>query len=216
VAKALLVHTAAWDTPALAALKAALRTPENASSFRDLSAAFLGYGRIRPDRAVACTEQRATLIGGGFIRPNEQWNHTIPLPAALHAQSCWRRLIVTLAWLTPVNPQRREYRSMALRVGVPRENVLRANGVDVDGKAVTRGTVQHEVLLGDVGAMNLGPTESLVLPVTCFEEAPLLAALPGEGVPYALAVTIEVAPETGLSIYEEVRARVQPAVQIEL
>lgn len=214
ITKALLVHSASWNRGAFTVVRDALKTSENVTSLRDLSAAFLGYGQVQPDRAISCTEQRATLIGGGFIRPGEQWDHTVPLPSVLHAQTCWRRLTVTLAWLTPTHPGRREYRSAALRVGTPRENVLQAKGVDVDGKAVWRGTVQHEVLSADSGAMDIGTSELLTLPVTCFEDAPFLQPLP-EGVPYALAVTIEVAPETGLSIYEEVRSRVRPGIRIE-
>lgn len=215
VTKALVVHTAAWSETALSVIRAAIKTPQNASLIRDLSAAFLGYGQVRPDRVVSCTEQRATLIGGGFIRPSEQWNHAIPLPPILHAQTCWRRLLVTLAWFTPIHPTRREYRSIELRVEVPRENVLRAVGVDVDARAVVRGTVQHEVLYAGSGAMDIGRNDMLRLPVTCFEGAPLVQPLPAEGVPYALAVTIEVAPETGLPIYEQVRSRVRPGVRIE-
>jgi len=215
ITKALLVHTASWDRGAFSLVREALRTPENATLIRDLSTAFLGYGRVQPDRAVSCTEQRATLIGGGFIRPNEQWDYTVPLPSVLHAQTCWRRLVVTLAWFTPTHPNRREYRSFALRVGIPRENLLRAAGVDADGKATTRGTVQHEVLYEGSGAMDVASGAVLTLPVTCFEDASSLQALPAEGIPYAIAVTVEVAPETNLAIYEEIRARVRPTVRIE-
>jgi hypothetical protein len=214
VTKALLVHTATWDPAARRVVEAAIRTPENRSQFRDLASAFLGYGCLRPERAVACAEQRVTLIGGGYIRPGEQCVHAIPLPSALHAQRCWRRLAITLAWFTPINPTRREYRGVVVSFAAPRGSVLRADSVDVDGKAVTRGTVQHEVLEGNFSAMNIGSAESIDIPVTCFEEAVMVTALPAEGVPYALAVTIEVAPETGLTIYEEVRARVYPPVRI--
>lgn len=155
------------------------------------------------------------MVGGGFIRPNEQWDHSVPLPAVLHAQTCWRRLVVTLAWFTPTHPSRREYRSFALRVGIPRENLLRAVGIDADGKATTRGTVQHEVLYEGSEAMDIGSGAALTLPVTCFDDATSLEVLPPEGIPYAIAVTVEVAPETGLAIYEEIRARVQPPVLIQ-
>ena len=215
ITKALLVHTASWDQGAFSLVREALRTPANATLIRDLSTGFLGYGRVQPDRAVSCTEQRATLIGGGFIRPNEQWDCTVPLPSVLHAQTCWRRLVVTLAWFTPIHPTRREYRSFALRVGIPSRNMLRAARVDADGKATTRGTVQHEVLYEGSEAMDVASEAALTLPVTCFEDATSLQALPSEGIPYAIAVTIEVAPETGLSIYEEVRSRVRPEVRIE-
>jgi hypothetical protein len=64
--------------------------------------------------------------------------------------------------------------------------------------------------------MNLAAADAaMTLPVACFEDAPLSQPLPPEGVPYGLAVTIEVAPETGLPIYEDVRSRVRPGVRIE-
>jgi len=215
ITKALLVHTATWNRKAFSLVRDALKTSENALLLRDLSTAFLGYGRVQPDRAVSCTEQRATMVGGGFIRPSEQWDYTVPLPTVLHAQTCWRRLVVTLAWFTPTHPSRREYRGFALRVGIPRDNLLRAVGVDADGKATTRGTVQHEVLYEGSEAMDIGSGAALTLPVTCFDDATSLEALPPEGIPYAIAVTVEVAPETGLEIYEEIRSRVQPPVLIQ-
>lgn len=215
VTKALLVHSATWDQAARGVVEAALRTPKNRSQFRDLASAFLGYGRLRSARAVACAEQRVTLIGGGSIRPNEQLIHKIPLPSALHSQSCFRRLTVTLAWFTPINPARIGYRGVLVRFAAPRDSVLLADGVDVDGNAVRRGTVQHEVLEGNFSAMNIGLDETIDIPVTCFEDAISATTLPEEGIPYALAVTVEVAPETGLPIYEEVRARVQPIVRIQ-
>jgi hypothetical protein len=137
------------------------------------------------------------------------------LPASLHAQRCWRRLTMTLTWFTPINPGRREYRSLAVKFQAPRANPLVATGVDVHGNAVSRGTVQHEVFEGDATAMDIGANGVIEIPVTCFEDAGLTEPLPEEGIPYALAVSVEVAPETALPIYEEILARVRTAVRLQ-
>jgi len=212
VTKAVVVHTASWNRDAFAALAAALRTRENTNSFKDMASAFLGYGRVDPERALACTEQRATFLSGGLIRPNEQWIHSVPIPSCLHSQGCWRKVAITLAWFTPIAPRSRAYRGIRLFFTPPEKaTVLRGNRRDVDGKAVSRGTVQHEVLEGE-SAMDIAEDAELKIPVACFADA--LDELPTAGIPYALAVSLEVAPKTGLPIYEEVRERIQPRVRV--
>jgi hypothetical protein len=214
VTKALVVHTASWNREAFDVLSAALKTKENANSFRDIASAFLGYGRIDPDRALACTEQRATFLSGGFIRPDAQWIHSVPIPDCLHSQACWRKLTITLAWFTPIAPRRRQYRGISLFFTPPEKStVLRVARQDVDGKAVSRGTVQHEVLEGD-SAMDIAEDAELKIPVACFTDATLREELPTAGIPYALVVSLEVAPKTGLHIYEKVRDRIQPRVRV--
>jgi len=214
LAKAVVVHTASWNHDARDVLSAALRTKENANSLRDIASAFLGYGRIDPDRALACTEHRATFLSGGFIRPDEQWVHSVPIPDCLHSQDCWRKLTITLAWFTPIAPRSRLYRGIRLLFTPPEKaTVLRVARQDVDGKAVSRGTVQHEALEGD-SAMDIAVDAELKIPVACFVDAGVGEGLPAAGIPYALAVSLEVAPKTGLPIYEEVRDRIQPRVRV--
>ncbi|MCX5674673.1 MAG: S8 family peptidase [Planctomycetota bacterium] len=64
--RALLVHGARWgDTYNV--LEQSLRTPENRARFTEYVARFLGYGVVEPDRLMACTEQRATVLGVGTL-----------------------------------------------------------------------------------------------------------------------------------------------------
>ncbi len=215
VAKALVVHSASWNGGAFEALAAALKTKENAPSFRDLASAFLGYGQIDTNRAIACTEQRATFLSGGFIQPEQQWIHSLPVPACLHAQNCWRKLTITLAWFTPIAPRSQKYRGVSVAFIPPSQSdLLHVSRSEVHGNAVSRGTVQHEVLKGYASAMDIADDAKLEIPVNCFADAAMANALPGSGVPYALAVSLEVAPKMGLPIYEEVRARIQPRVVV--
>jgi hypothetical protein len=211
--KALLVHTAEWPAAAVGVLERALKTEKNKHGFWDYLSAFVGYGLLHSERAMACTADRATLLGGGTIGENETHLHRVPLPPGLNAFTGRRRLTVTLAWLSPVNPNHRKYRSAALSFEPPIGNrsPLRVDGLDVDLRAVRRGTVQHAVLERDAGAINVGADDALEIPVTCVFESHQ-----GKGyvVPYALAVSLEVAPGLGVPIYDEIRDRVRPRVPV--
>lgn len=72
-----------------------------------------------------------------------------------------------------------------------------------------RGTVQHEVFEGDAAVAFLDGSEVVIL-VSCREDA---EGLVGE-IPYALAITLEVDPEMGIDVYEEVRERVRTRLQV--
>jgi hypothetical protein len=78
---------------------------------------------------------------------------------------------------------------------------------DVDHNAAKRGTVFHRVYTGRHAKAFLDDAE---IKVNCQEQAANLT----EQVPYAMAVTLEVAEGLSLPIYEEIRARVRPTVEI--
>jgi hypothetical protein len=210
--KALLVHTAEWAGGAYEVVRRALRTPENASIFDDLVSAFLGYGVLRSERAHACTPDRVTLLGGEVIGEGETRLHRIPLPAALNAFTSRRKLTTTLAWFSPINPNHRKYRCAALSF-VPLKDgrtPLLLGNADVHLNAVKRGTIQHVVLERDSGAINVRENDALEVAVTCeFESQSGM----GIRVPYALAVTLEVAPGLAVPIYDAVREMVRPRVR---
>lgn len=208
--RTLLAHSACWSREAAEVVERALRNERNTHTFTDEISALLAYGSIRPDRVLACAEERATILAGGEISADERFVHRLPLPPSLNAHTAWRRLTVTLAWFSPINPTHRKYRRAALWFEPPgqRELVLQRHGVD--WQAVRRGTLQHEVLEGDRGAINIVPDGHLEIPVSCVADAGPL----DERVPYAMAVTLEVAPGVNTKIYDEVRARVAPRVAV--
>jgi len=121
---------------------------------------------------------------------------------------------VTLAGLTPINCKNRKYRKAALYFDFPSQDVAESLGAsrqDADWMAAKRGTVQHEVWEGQSAAV-YSEGELLSIRVNCREDAGKLDA--EERIPYAIAVTLEVAENTELPIYEEIRARIQVPVRI--
>jgi len=78
---------------------------------------------------------------------------------------------------------------------------------------VFRGTVQHEVLEGE-STMDVAEDADVKIPVACFADAPLSEGLAGVSIPYALAVSLEVAPETPLPIYQQAQVRIRPRIPV--
>jgi hypothetical protein len=98
--------------------------------------------------------------------------------------------------LTPVNPLDRFYRRASLWFAPP-EDELMIRRSQVDWQMAQRGTVFVR-------------NQALSIQVNCRAQAGDL----GENVPYALAVSLEVAEGTGIPIYDEIRARLAVGVRI--
>jgi hypothetical protein len=95
------VHGANWGT-AGNVLTQILRNSRNSRQFKEYITRLIGYGLIDPVRVSECSEYRVTALGGGLLQNDQAHVHRVPLPPSLSAQRCWRRLVITLAWMTPV------------------------------------------------------------------------------------------------------------------
>jgi hypothetical protein len=205
--KALLAHGAHWGT-AGTTLEGILRTPENSRQFKEYLTRLLGYGSIDVERVRECTAYRATALSCGVLTKDLSHIHRFPLPPSLSGQRGKRRLTVTLAWLTPVNPRHQNWRRADLWFAPP-SDPLRIERQQADWRAVQRGTLQHEILAGEDAAVYVDGA-SLEVQVSCRADAGALE----EHVPYALVITLEVAEEIGIPIYDEIRLRIQERVQV--
>jgi len=154
--------------------------------------------------------QRATLIGSGELAADQALVFSAPLPPSLAGKTVWRRLTVTLAWFSPINPAHRGYRRAKLWITPPQSELLLKRVNSVHDKAARRGTLQHEVLEGD-DAVAFVDGDKFECKVNCAPDAGELAV----NVPFALCVTLEVGAEVGIPIYEEIRARIVPAIPIQ-
>ncbi|HEX7668065.1 MAG TPA: ATP-binding protein, partial [Polyangiaceae bacterium] len=202
--KALVVHTAEWHPDVEALCGRALADDVDRNRLKDHLSGLRGHGTLRPERALGCSATRATAVGGGLIAPDYRLVHRFPVPVCLQARSEWRRVTLTLAWFTPVNPADRRYRMARLRLEAPRNaEPLHVTGGQVHGDAAVRGTVQHVVLEAKDSAMLVADDATIAFVVTCAAEAGELDV----PVPYAVAVSLETAPETGLPIYAQVAER---------
>ncbi len=199
--KVLLAHCATWGS-AGDALTAVLRTKANSRQFKEYLTRLVGYGVVDASRIRECTEKRVTALGGGVLEVDKAHVHRLPLPPSLSGRRGWRRLIVTLASLTPVHPGHRAWRRADVWF-TPSHEVLKVDREEADWRAVQRGTLQHEVLEGKRAAVYVDG-DALEIKVSCRADAGALE----DGVPYALAATLEIGEEIDVDIYSEIRVRV--------
>jgi hypothetical protein len=215
--KALLVHGALWgDLPdALLANGPNFDHIEHGSSRQkakqDFVSRWIGYGIVDAQRSLACAPNRATLIGVGEVGDGEALVFTAPLPPGLSGAIEWRRITLTLAWLSPIRPSDQRYRSAKLWIQPPGEifRVSRENTVDF--RSAQRGTVQHEVLEGEREAMAFVDGNRFVCKVNCKEDAGPFH----QKVKFALCVSVEVGVGSNINVYEQIRERIAPRVPVQ-
>jgi hypothetical protein len=205
--KALLAHGARWGTLGVR-FQELFRTAQNAERLAEQLARLLGFGPIEVTDVAECTATRVTAVGGGVLRANAGAEHRFPLPPSLSGKRGWRRLTVTLAWFTPVNPLSHRWRKAHLWFEAPKSK-LKVGRVGPDWQAAQRGTLQHDTFQGE-SASAFVDGDDIVVRVSCREDAPGL----DHQVPYALAVTLEVADQLGVDVYAEVRERVRQRLQV--
>ena len=205
--KALLVHGAEWDG-VVGAYENALGANHTKRTFKDYVARFLGYGRPEFERVAVGAEERVSVLGFGALADGEGAEFALPLPPSLSGTNIRRRVIVTLAWFSPINSRRQNYRVAQLWFSPPGK--IATTRSCADWRAVQRGTVQHEVFEGR-HAVAYQDGEDLVIKVSCRSDAGEIL----EPVRFGLVATLEVA--SGLlfpiPVYEEVRERIAVRVR---
>lgn len=204
--KAMVAHGAQWGDhfERLGELFPALDKRE----LRLLASRWMGYGKVNSERALFCTEERATMVGVGELTKDQAFAFSAPLPPGLNAKVLWRRLTVTLAWLSPTNPAHQAYRRARLWIAPPSDSLGVAR-MEADWQQAKKGTLQHEVLEG-ANALAFVDGNRFVCKVNCAADAGDLV----DSVPFALCVSLEVGEGVGVQVYEEIRARITPQVQI--
>jgi hypothetical protein len=170
---------------------------------------FAGHGVIVRDLIAGCAPNEVTLLFVGALRANEVQDIEVPLPDGLEARGP-KRIDATLAWLSPVNWQHRQYRRAALQFNKPTGFVELGTPTDIPTVEGKRGTLQHSVWETD-RAVPHGRGDSITLSVGCSEQA---GGLNGESVEFAVAVTLWTAPELAVDVYTQVAAQVRPVVPI--
>jgi hypothetical protein len=204
--KALLVHSANW-AGAKQVYESIFFDAQNSRTLKDYIGRFLGYGMANLSKVMFCTDQRVTVLGMGELEDQEAHEFQFPLPPSLSAVTERRRLTITLAWLSPVNCARQNYRIAHLWFD-PKNNFAPAR-MCADHRAVTRGTVQHEVLEG-VEAVDFQDGDMITIKVSCRADA---GDIPNP-VRYALVVTLEVAEGIAIPVYLEVRDRLRVRIPV--
>lgn len=207
ILKALLVHGAEFPPESQGLITQLFKTEDNKKIFKSDLNHYLGFGLVNERRIHSCLENQATLIRTGIICDNQGIDYKLPLPSCLAGSSSYRRLIVTLAWNSPINPGHRDYRGVQLWVSSAAKQGLQIDSVDYYYHLLKKGTVFHEVRSGDK-VSDFSDGENLIIRVNCKERA----GFKGLEIPFALVVTIDT-PRNDLPIYEQVEKSISIAAE---
>ena len=199
--KALVVHAASWGEPAAWETGAGI-----SGTRRDGLSRLLGYGRVSPSWLFTDAPHQATLVATDVLGADEQAFFEIPLPEGLRSSTHWRRLRLTLAWFSPINPRHQAYRRARLALEIPRTSrkLLEVDRTEVHSKTALRGTVQHELLDG-TDAPLLGDSDRFGVSVTARAGAGALE----DNIRFGLVATLETAIEADIAVRDQMRQRVR-------
>lgn len=212
VLKALIAHGSRWEGLAEEMSDAHALTAKPSRRKEAVSRA-MGYGHVDLDAILSADRHRVTMLGCDSIRARKRHVWRIPLPEELSASAEFRRIVVTLAWLSPVRANSAGYRSLGLElVGETGKSKL-WEGVSRFKHQPTvdfakRGTLIHAVYQGSKKAIPFGEDGDFVVNVQA--AAPKVSGLTRIEVPYALAVTVQVADTIDADIGVSMRNRVLP------
>jgi hypothetical protein len=205
MAKALLIHAASWGPLRDRVIN---DLGLSGSGMRHKVTQYLGYGVVSEDHVATATSSRVVLLGGSQISKGMRHQYRFPLPGALRASAEWRRLTVTLAWISAVNPSTQKYRVARLSFGDVRD-ALALGSHEADGRATTRGTVQHEIFEGRKAAV-FNDSDSILIDVDCRIDV-------GENsteTRYGIVASLEVGATVRADIHSQVRQLLQTKVEV--
>ena len=173
-----------------------------------LKSRFLGYGEVDPNRALFSTDQRVVMLGWDSLLCDHAHTYRVPLPPSLSGKKVKRRLAVSLAWISPINPRHKNYRkaSSGSRRRRSRSGLAKK---DLDLRELAARNLAAPDFRGRQSRA-FGDGDMISVKVNCVENAGKFT----EPIPYAIAVTLEIAEPIDIRIFNEVRDRIRPKVEI--
>lgn len=206
--KVMLVHGCSWNDIA-DNINQIFHGEYSNTDIKKITTKWIGYGVPDIDKVIHCTAQRVTILGFGEIQMDKVHLYKLPLPPSLASRPENRKLTITLAWLSPIAATTQRYRVASLYFEA-QNDLLGVNREGADWRKVRQGTLQHEVFVGD-NATPFDNDSNIEIRVVCKKDAQDFNG----NIIYALAVTLEVAEDVDIPIYQDVKNRLAVPVVIE-
>lgn len=199
--KAMLTHGASWG-------ELSNRVAEITESKEKQISRWLGYGVPNISRVEECAKNRVTLIGSGSLKKDEGHIYTLPLPVDISSKVIKRKLVVTLAYFSPVEVNKQAYRGAKLWFDVFGKEQLVPSRENTEWQAVQKGTLQHEIFEGEK-ALIWNDDKNIQIKVNCKADAGNLK----KAIPYCIFVTFEVAEGQNIDVYSKVVNKIKTTIK---
>jgi hypothetical protein len=207
--KAMLIHGAEWGIRKDNIMH--ILGLVNRNQYPDVIHRFIGYGKPNIERAIECAKKRITLIGYGELPDGSAHLYDLPLPFNFNSERIARRLTVTLTSFTPIVPSRQSYRAAQVWYSIEKKiPKLIDSRVDASDKAVTRGSVQHEIFENNE-IVTWGEDDFIQIKVNCRADAVEHLEV---AIPYALMVSFEIKSDIDVDVYTKIAEKVRPRIHI--
>lgn len=204
--KAMLIHSCSWGLIGQDLMNNYV--PNVPRRKRAETLKWIGYGYPNKEFSSFCTDQRVTVMGYGELTSGQQTKFSFPLPDCLIAQAVKKRLTITLAWMSPIAPNNKNYKLAELLFSADKYKLIVEKRQNSDENTSRRGTVQHEVFEGETASTYVSGS-NIEIVVQCKKSSTTQSP-----VKFVLMATLEVAPEYNLPIYQEVEALVRTQVRV--
>ncbi|CAJ0810681.1 hypothetical protein LMG18101_00960 [Ralstonia flaminis] len=180
--------------------------PNRRHARRETIARFLGYGGVNAERVLSGNENLVTLLADDVIEPETLHEYRVPVPSEMIGNRELRRITITLAWTTPVLVTTAEYRGVTLALVDEKGERKFWKGVqrhcDQPNSTTTeRGTIIHHIFEGKKLVRLAADPKGIFIGVQCRATHPTCETAK---VPYALAVSLELAQSAKGMVYTEV------------
>lgn len=176
-----------------------------------------GYGAIAPELMQRSPDNGVTMVGFGTIRKDEARIFRMPLPVSMAGERVPRSMRTTIAWFSPVNPARAQYRLASLEAVAAddmdeNEDMAWGLGFKSDGpdaNMIKRGSVWSKRMVNkSVTVPEFGEGAEIPICVQCRDTSNGGLNL-DEDIAFALAVTLEIEAEVQYDIHAEVEQRIR-------
>ncbi len=204
--KAMIVHGSSWGEIGKS-VKKVLDAQDKRAEER-LTRQWIGYGMPDINRVLGCTAQRACILGFGELKSHESHIFEFPLPPSLESKTDWRRVTVTLAWLSPVVATNKKYRQASLWFELL-NNDLAEGRTNAQWQSVRKGTIQHELFESEKAVL-FADDGILKIKVNCMNDAGVIQG----SIPYGIVVSLEVGEGVQIPVYDEVKSRISSKIQV--
>ncbi|WP_316364668.1 S8 family peptidase [Candidatus Thiodiazotropha sp. CDECU1] len=180
-----------------------------------------GHGVIAPELMRHSPENGVTLVGFGSIRKDQAQIFRMPLPASMSGDRVPRSMRTTIAWFSPVNPARAQYRLASLEAviadDVDEEEdkgwslALKSDGPDAN--MVKRGSVWSRRMVNKkLTVPDFGEDGELPIRVQC-RDTSNGGLNQDEDITFALAVTLQVEADVQYDVFDEVETKIRLRLQ---
>lgn len=223
ITRALAVNSARWPESAADLYneeKQIVGSRRSARAKEQVSRQY-GYGTLNPSQMLESPENGVTLVGYGTIRKDQAKVFRMPLPPSMEGQRVPRSMRVTIAWYSPVNPARAQYRLASLEAVAAASDEseeldrwglnLKADGPDAN--MIKKGSVWSKRMIQDTQTVPaFEANQEIPICVQC-RDAAGGGLSPDDDIDFALVVTLEVEAEVQYDVHDEVEQKIRLRLQ---